>query len=181
MSSYTALHLDADENVIFEVRKHWIVFAGAVVAFCFGILFPIVIYFVALYMFPQIAPYLSGNYFRVFLFVYVLWFLFCWIAFFLRWTKYFLDVWYVTGKRIIGIEQERIFYRAISNLRFDKIQDVTVEVNGFLATALNYGDIRVQTASENERDFFISTVKNPEEVKRTIFGQHNSVADKSNL
>ncbi len=179
MSSYKALHLDPDENVIFEVRKHWIVFARTVAGLCVTVLFPLFGYLALIFAFPAIDAVLSGNVFRFFLFFYVLWVLFCWIFFFLRWTKYFLDVWYVTGKRIIDVEQERIFYRIVSNLRFDKIQDVTVEVNGFLATALNYGDIRVQTASENERDFFMTTVKNPEEVKRIIFAQHNIVGDKT--
>jgi Bacterial PH domain len=178
MSSYKSLHLDTDENVIFEVRKHWIVFAGAVTAFVVSVFLPIIAYLVSIQMFPDYASYFSGFYFHLFLFFYTLWFLFCWVNFFLSWTKYFLDVWYVTGKRIIDIEQEKIFYRVVSNLRFDKIQDITVEVNGFLATTLNYGNIRVQTASENERDFYMATVRDPDGVKKIIFAQHNIVGDR---
>src|SRR5271154_6312443 len=105
MASYKALHLDPDEEVIFEVRKHWIVFAGTIVVFCFFILLPLILYFSTLYFVPSAIPYLSGTYFRLFLFFYILWILFFWIGFFLKWTKFFLDVWYVTGKRIIDIEQ----------------------------------------------------------------------------
>ena len=177
--SYDALHLDPEEHVIFEIRKHWIVFAGHAVALLFSAFLPfIVLSFYRIFGFAPLHISFSGNISALFLFFYTLWFLFCWINFFLSWTKYFLDVWYVTGKRIIDIEQERIFYRVVSNLRFDKIQDITVEVNGFLATTLNYGNIRVQTASENERDFYMATVRDPDGVKKIIFAQHNMVGDK---
>jgi hypothetical protein len=179
MSSYEALHLEPDEEVILEVRKHWIVFIGQIVSFGLLALLPIFAYiFIDTYFsqdMPQQVVHAFGQYFHVMLFFYVLWILFLWIGFFLSWTKYYLDVWYVTKSRIIDIEQERIFYRSISNIRFDRIQDITVEVKGFLATMLNYGAVRVQTASENEADFFMTAVKNPDEVKRIIFAQHNFV------
>ena len=179
MSSYEALHLEPGEEVILEVRKHWIVFVGQIIGFGFLALLPLIIYiFTATYLaadIPQVVTTAFGQYFHVMMFFYILWVLFLWIGFFLSWTKYYLDVWYVTKSRIIDIEQERIFYRSISNIRFDRIQDITVEVKGFLATMLNYGSVRVQTASENEADFFMTAVKHPDDVKRIIFSQHNFV------
>jgi uncharacterized membrane protein YdbT with pleckstrin-like domain len=178
MTSYDALHLDEGENVILEVRKHWIVFVVNIIGFFVLASVPVIIYGALLNYFTQYGQFFSGIYFSLFLFVYLLWFLFLWIGFFLSWTKFFLDVWYVTGSRIIDIEQQRIFHRDISNLRFDKIQDITIEVNGFLATMLNYGNIRVQTASENEKDFYMQSVKDPDNVKRIIFAQHNIVGNR---
>lgn len=177
MSSYEILHLDPDENVILEVRRHWIVFLGNIISFCVLTILPIVLCTAAFHYIPSFSTIFSGHNFFIFLFFYMLWVLFLWIGFFLSWTKFFLDVWYVTGSRIIDIEQKRIFYREVSNLRFDRIQDITIEVNGFIATFLNYGNIRVQTASENENDFYMSAVKDPENVKRVIFAQHNIVSN----
>lgn len=171
MENYTILHLDQDEEVILEVRKHWIIFASQFIFFIFSIFLPIVVYLTASFYVKEIALFVHSK-LELFLFFYLVWFLIFWISLFLRWTKYFLDVWYVTEKRIIDVEQKRIFHREVSNLRFDKIQDVSVETNGFLATFLNYGDITVQTASENQ-DFFMTNVSNPEEVKRVIFNRHN--------
>lgn len=178
MSSYKALHLEQGEEVILEVRRHWIVFAGNILVFIISIILPLVGFLWLMDYFKQYSQFFSGIYFSLFLFFYTLWFLFSWIGFFIAWTKFYLDVWYVTGTRIIDIEQEKIFYRNVSNLRFDKIQDITVEVHGFIATFLNFGDIRVQTASENENDFLMRSVKDPEKVKRIIFAQHNIIGDK---
>ncbi len=179
-SKYKSLHLDPGEHVIFEVRKHWIIFVGNIISFFFLAFLPAVVYMALITFVAPVAVFLFAH-FSTFLFFYILWILFLWINFFLIWTKYFLDVWYVTGSRIIDIEQKRIFYRTVSNLRFDKIQDITVEVPGFLATFLNYGNIRVQTASEDSVDFFLATVKDPNHVKEVIFNQHNNVVNKTSL
>ena len=179
MASYESLHLDPGEHVILEVRKHWIIFAANAISLLMSALLPCVI-FVAIKIFiPQIlVPIkLPGNVPALVLFFYSLWLLFLWISFFLQWTKYYLDVWYVTEKRIIDIAQKRIFDREISNLRFDKIQDVTIDVQGFIPTMLGFGNIKVQTAGEDNKDFMMNTVRNPDEVRRVIFSQHNEIGD----
>jgi uncharacterized membrane protein YdbT with pleckstrin-like domain len=180
MASYDALHLDQDEHVILEVRKHWIVFVGHAMSLLFGAVVP----FVVLILIARFAPHvfdslvIPGNVPALFLFFYSLWLLFLWITFFLDWTKYFLNVWYVTEKRIIDVDQKRLFDREITNLRFDKIQDVTLDVHGFLQTMLNFGSVKVQTAAENSGDFFMTMVQNPDEVRRVIFNQHNEIGDR---
>ena len=178
--SYDALHLDPEEHVIFEIRKHWIVFAGHAVTLLFSAFIPfIVLTLYRIFGFTPINISLSGNTSALFLFFYTLWLLFLWISFFVNWTKYYLDVWYVTEKRIIIVDQKRLFDREISNIRFDKIQDVMVEVDGFIPTFLNFGNIKVQTASEDNTEFSLSVVRNPELVRKIIFSQHNEIGDKS--
>jgi hypothetical protein len=176
MSNYEELHLDTGERVIIEVRKHWIVFIGRVIFFVLSVFSLPVLYYLSYVFLPVVADFIYAN-INLFSFLYSIWVLMFWLGLFVQWTKYFLDVWYVTETRIIDVEQKTIFHREVSNLRFDKIQDISVEVDGILATFLNYGNITVQTASENQ-DFFISFVKNPEEVKRVIFNRHNEVGDK---
>ena len=181
MKSHDVLHLDQDESVILEVRKHWIVFAGNAIGLLFSGLLPFILYtFVKIFVpsFNTMTVSISGNDSALFLFLCVLWLLFLWISFFVNWTKYYLDVWYVTGKRIIAVDQRNIFDRGISNLRFDKIQDVTIDVRGFLPTLLNFGNVKVQTAGEDNFEFSMSTVKNPEKVRMVIFSQHNEIGDK---
>ncbi len=183
--NYSSLHLDFDENVILEVRKHWIVFFGNAIALLLGAVLPFIILAALKIFVPEILNNflnmisLPGNTFALFTFIYILWILFLWIIFFVEWTKYYLDVWYVTEKRIIDVEQKRIFDREITNLRFDKIQDVTVDVHGFIPTMLNFGNIKVQTAGEDNTDFFMTMVRNPDEVRRIIFSQHNKIGDTS--
>lgn len=172
---YKALHLEQDEKVILEVRKHWIVFMGYVFALFFAAVFPII--FVVLYktFIPNlfINTEITGNKVALAYFFYFLWLLFLWVSLFIEWTKYYLDVWYVTEKRIIIVDQKNIFHREISNVRFEKIQDVSLEVQGFISTLLKFGNIRVQTASENSQEFYMNSVRHPEVVRKIIFGHQN--------
>ncbi len=173
--NYDALHLDQDEHVILEVRKHWIVFVGHAIGLLFSAFIPFIVWMLCTIFIPQIRHIIPSyiNTSALFLFSYSLWLLMLWISFFVDWTKYYLDVWYVTERRIIAIQQKRIFDREISNLRFEKIQDVTIDVHGFIPTLLNFGNVKVQTASEDSQEFMMDTVSNPDEVRRVIFSQQN--------
>lgn len=173
------LHLDPDETVILEVRKHWIIFLGHAVGFLFSAFLPFIIFTAIKIFIPQILDFnIGGNVNALITFLYSLWLLTLWILFLIDWTKYYLDVWYVTEKRIIAVDQRNVFDRGVSNLRFDRIQDVTINVKGFIATMLNFGDIRVQTAGEDNMDFVMNTVNKPERVKRVIFSRHNTTHTK---
>ena len=177
--NYSSLHLEPDEHVILEVRKHWIVFAGHAVGLFVAALLPFILYATLQILAPSLLAVfnLPGNVAGLFLFFYALWLLFLWISFFTAWTTYYLDVWYVTEKRIIAIEQKMLFDREISNLRFDKIQDVTIDVQGLIPTFLNFGNVKVQTASEDNLDFVLTTVRHPDYVRQVIFAQHNEIGD----
>ncbi len=181
MSDFKNLHLDPGEHVILEVRKHWIVFAGIAVSMLFAMILPLAVFVAVKIFMPQVFNVInfpeSFNVSAFVLFFYCLWVLFLWASFFVQWTKYYLDVWYVTEKRIIDISQKKIFDREISNLRFDKIQDITIDVRGFIPTFLGFGNIKVETASEEGFDFVMNTVRHPDEVRRVIFSQHNEIGD----
>lgn len=173
--NYRALNLEEGEGVILEVRKHWIVFAGYGAILVFIALMPLVaLSFFEFFGLASFQVSLSSGFYVLFSFFYILWVLTLWIFFFLDWTKYYLDVWYVTEKRIIIVDQQGLFDRRISNVRFDKVQDVSLDVDGVIATFLDFGDIVVQTASEDNTKFTMTTVRHPEEVRRIIFSQHNT-------
>ncbi|NQV88085.1 MAG: PH domain-containing protein [Parcubacteria group bacterium] len=173
------IELEPDENIILEVRKHWFVFLGPIIFFILCALIPFFLYTFFHGNASQIdVSFIDDNFFVLTFFFYPIWLLALTIGFFIRWTDYYLDVWYVTQKRIIDVEQKNLFYREISNLRFDRIQDISIEVRGFIATFLNFGDLNVETAGEGTVDFSIRNVSNPERIKRVIFAQHNIVWDK---
>ncbi len=174
MTTYKNLHLDSDESVILEVRKHWIVFVSVASGFLFSGIFPLILFLALRWFVPGIFNIdIPGNGIALFLFLYTLWLLTLWILFFIDWTKYYLDVWYVTQKRIIIVDQRDIFHRGMSNLRFDKIQDITVDVHGFIPTLLDFGNVKVQTAGQDSLDFSIKSVKNPQQIRKVIFGTQN--------
>lgn len=177
--SYENLHLDNGESVILEVRKHWIVFVGIAAGFLFAGFLPFVFFSLIKIFYPAFFSFdLPGNDTAFFLFFYLLWLATLWVLFFVDWTKYYLDVWYVTEKRIIVVDQKNVFDREISNIRFDKIQDITVDVHGFISTLLDFGNVRVQTASEDNREFSVRTIRHPGNVRKVIFGMQNEVNEK---
>ena len=83
------------------------------------------------------------------------------------WTNYYLDMWLLTDKSLIDVDQIGLFAREISNLRLDKIQDITAEVIGPIDTILHIGTVHVQTAG-GEKEFVISQVSSPNHVKGLI-------------
>lgn len=172
------LNLDTEEKIILEVRKHWFVFLWNILGLLVSVFAPAVLYFLALIFTPPDIQSIVSKYTSLILFIYAIWLLIVWIAFFIQWTNYYLDVWYVTEKRIIDVNQKGIFHREISNLRFDKIQDISIEVKGLIATMLNFGDIEVQTAAEDSSEFTMRNARNPEGVRRVIFSQHNMEAER---
>jgi len=90
-----------------------------------------------------------------------------WLYAFLIWIDYYFDVWIITDKRIINVEQKGLFMRHISELELQKVQDVTTEIEGIIPSVLNYGDVHIQTAGTVTR-FVFWRVPNPYKVKGII-------------
>jgi uncharacterized membrane protein YdbT with pleckstrin-like domain len=172
------LHLDPEETIVIEVRKHWFVFFAHGFFLAIAAIVPALLYW-AVEKFTGFRLPIEGNYYMLVLFFYTLWLLFLWISFFIQWTNYYLDVWHITQKRIIDVEQKSLFHREVSSIRFDKVQDITIEVRGLLATFLDIGDVRVQTASENSKDFFMASASAPERIRKVVFAQHNKAVEKT--
>lgn len=165
------IDLDENEHIIFQIRKHWFVFAAEMTSL-------IILAIVPMFVFLTIAT--SGvqidlsttagntvNLTALAIFLYGWWLLILWIIGYVFWTSYFLDVWVMTNKKLLDIEQRGLFSREVSILHLDKIQDVTSEVHGVFATLVNYGDIHVQTAGQ-QREFIINGVPNPDEVRKRL-------------
>ena len=86
---------------------------------------------------------------------------------FSNFIDYYLDVWMITSRRVISMEQKGLFSRLLSEKDLGRMQDITAEVNGFWATVFRYGDVHIQTAGEEQR-FIFKQVPNAEEVSRKI-------------
>lgn len=172
------LHLDPGETILLEVRKHWFVFFSHGFFLAIAALIPPVLLEFVVHLVPVRVP-IEGNMYALSAFFYILWVLVLWVSFFVQWTNYYLDVWYITQKRIIDVEQKSPFHREVSSIRFDKIQDITVEVRGLIATFLNFGDVKVQTASEAGGDFLMKSAANPEAIRKLVFSQHNRQSERT--
>ncbi|MEK7552171.1 MAG: PH domain-containing protein [Patescibacteria group bacterium] len=175
------LKLNKDEKIILDVRKHWfVIFGDAFMMFIVAAL-PAILFMVAVKYFPRLQKVNIGNdLIYLFSFFYSIWLLLIWTIFFVRWTDYYLDVWYITSDRIVAINQKGMFRREIIDLRFEKIQDTTVELNGIIPTLLNFGTIHVQTAGEG-REIILRNARNPQEAKKIILLQHAISLERNNM
>ncbi|MEK7473296.1 MAG: PH domain-containing protein [Patescibacteria group bacterium] len=93
--------------------------------------------------------------------------LFAWLFIFQHFIDYYLDIWILTTKRVLNIEQTGLFARTVSELRLYRIQDVTSVVNGFFHTMLDFGDVEIQTAGEKTR-FKFEEISHPTRVSKSI-------------
>jgi uncharacterized membrane protein YdbT with pleckstrin-like domain len=159
------IEFNETENIILETRKHWLVFAVEIFILIIMALVPLLIISFLRNMID--LSFIVGNVASLFIFIYCFWLLILWIMGFMFWTDYFLDIWVITSERIIDVEQHGLFRREISVFSLDKIQDKTHEVTGLLATILNYGDVKIQTAGSNGK-FCIKGIPNPAYVNAKI-------------
>ena len=153
-----------DEKIIKVLHRNWFDIASQY----FLVLLSVGVFFLGIYIYPLIFPQFEGTEYNVlFLFIQNTFLLAVWIYCFLIWVDYYLDIWVITSEKIINIEQKGLFLRRVSTAKYEKIQDVTVEVTGFMQTIINFGDVRVQTAGELENIAF-RRISNPYEVKNLI-------------
>lgn len=159
-----------------EVRRHWYVLFAETLGLFILAFVPILM----IAVFDVFGLSTMPNFLPLALFVSGWWFLAIWIIFFIVWTDYYLDVWVITSKRIIDIEQRNLFSRSTSECRIEKIQDISVEVHGLLATFLHFGNVRVQTAGESE-NFILLNIPDPQAVKDIIFKEQEETAHLSGI
>ena len=155
MRSFNTFHFKGQrdgEEVLQILRRHWfdiflqLFWAFLILAF---------LTFISTAL-PSLFPAISkAPYKNLFTFLENLFLLLIWIISFVIWVDYYFDVWIVTNKRVVNIEQKGLFSRNVSELELEKIQDITTEVHGLIPTFLNYGDVFIQTAGERERFLFV--------------------------
>lgn len=165
---FDKINLEPDEKVIKTVRKHWFVITMELLAIVFIGIMPIFLA-VAVLSLPYTLPFdlLTEN-FPVVIFFVCAWLFMTTLATTTAWSNYYLDLWVITDRRIIVIEQVHFFNRKVSNFRLERLQDIKVTIKGLIPTLLNYGTIRAQTASAAESNFTSPALPAPRELQALI-------------
>ncbi len=168
------MRFDEGEDLIYVVRKHWLVFVGNVLIIIFGAVLPLIV----LRLLPGgILSSLSlQNAAELLAFLYILWLLFLWQMFFILWTTYYLNVVVVTNQHIIDIRQGGLFSRELTTARLEKVQDVTIDTEGLLQTIFRMGDLTIETAGESE-NIKITQAADPERARKAILNAHSGAAE----
>lgn len=166
---FEKIELEADETVIKTVRKHWFVITVELLSIIFLGLMPVFIFMGLLVIPPQEAVL---QFFEtqtpIIIFGLAAWLLMSALATATAWTHYYLDLWVITDRRIIVIDQLGFFNRKVSNFRLERLQDIKVSIRGLIPTLLNYGTVRAQTASAAESNFESRFLPDPRELQSLI-------------
>ena len=154
------IKLQPDETYSLVVRKHWFVFVRAVFAVFLGTLF----LWVAIGVILQVVKVDEAliRFWQAFVVLMGI------LSIFVIWTNYWLDMWIVTNKRVVHVDQKTLFSRTVIATRIDRVQDVKAKVSGIIATMLGFGDLQVQTAGASSANMFISGIPDPNNVRREI-------------
>ncbi|MEK9151711.1 MAG: PH domain-containing protein [Patescibacteria group bacterium] len=153
-----------NEKILHIIHRHWFdILSHFLLILVFSALLIASLFIIPL-VFPEV---LGAQNARFFVFIENTFFIFIWLFGFLTWIDYYFDIWIITNERIVNIEQKGLFVRHISELNFFRVQDVTAIVEGLLPTVLNYGDVEVQTAGEENR-FIFRQVPDPYHIKDMV-------------
>lgn len=164
LETLQAFHLDSEEHMVLKFRKHWFVFLINAIGTALAVFLLPLIFIAAALLFPSLGraavPIMSFATFW--------WLLIVWLTLSIIWTNYYLDLWVITDKRIVSIDQTALFSRVVTTFPFINIQDVTIEQRGLLQTFLDFGTVTVQTAGPTTNNMVIVGVARPQAVRDTI-------------
>ena len=166
------IKLNPDEKILMVIRRHWFVMVGPVVLLIILLVFPSIFlttvpyFYPALNNSPEIQPMI--NFSLALYILTVILYLFIW------WSDYYLDIWIITNKRLVDIEQKGLFNRHISEMNVENIQNVTLQIEGLIPTLLKFGNLLVETAGEGQ--FKIKDAPNLYEAKDLLlrFSNHHT-------
>lgn len=90
-------------------------------------------------------------------------------------SLYTLYKWYlwnggtmiITNQRVIRTEQIGLFRREISEAEIERIQEISTEISGPIHTLLNFGTVKIQTASSSAK-VDLEDVSNPYDIQQQI-------------
>jgi hypothetical protein len=159
------------EKILLVLHRHWLDIVTQLFL-ALGMVFLLILSFIFLpILFPELNTQSDRSFFLLIeSFIAML----IWIIFFIIWIDYYFDVWIITNKRVVNIEQKGLFVRHVSELEIENIQDITTEVKGVIPTFLNFGDVFIQTAAEKER-FQFHNVPDPYKVKDLVMNLQKTI------
>lgn len=163
---------DNDEQIVAFLRHHWVVYVGPLVVLAILGALPIV----AIAFLGSVPASYGPVVAAVATLLLSMYYMTLWITVFTALLQSYLDVWIVTTKRLVYIEQHRLFSRTVSEQSLSRVQDVTSSIRGIFPTLLGYGSIAVQSAGATER-FRFRSIAQPTSVAKVILEHAHRMKD----
>ncbi|MEY2664924.1 MAG: hypothetical protein RLZZ480_29 [Candidatus Parcubacteria bacterium] len=164
------LSLEPGEEVLKVVRKHWFIITTQLI----GVAMTAVIPLIMIGLFIELPRFVGGTaistegHGALITFGVATWLLLSTTSAFVVWTHYYLDLWVITDRRIIAVEQIHFFNRNVAIFRLERMQDIEFSVKGLIQTFFNYGTLTAQTAGHVEANFKSTGMPNPDELQNII-------------
>lgn len=136
-----------NEKALLYIRKHWMI---QVIILCQAIFWMALPFGLLVLLLSYFSDYLDHTITKLVIVFLHLAILFIALNWFIKWLDHYLDVIIITNKRIIDINQTRIFDRKISTMSLGQIQDVSGQVKGFIPSVLKYGVLNIETAGQGQ-------------------------------
>lgn len=175
---FEKIQLEAEEEILSVIRRHWFFVFKQCAFIALLMLLPLLALLSILILMPEGTTSALASYSPHITFLYAFWLLINVMLLATIWTDYYLDIWCITNLRIIKIDQVSLFNRKTGSFRLERMQDVNVEINGILATFLDYGTIHVQTASADLEEFKATYLPKPADIKAQILKATDDRMDK---
>jgi membrane protein YdbS with pleckstrin-like domain len=165
---FSEFELEPGEELIRETRKHWFLYVTSLLPYALLAVLP--------YALPNLLQFLPPNVMALdFEAVPTaisrpligIWLLLVWTSAWGSFTRYYLNLWVLTNRRIVEIEQRGYFSREVSITFLSRVQDVTTDIHGMLPSLLGIGTIRVQSAGATN-EFKMHGIPRPEEMRDLI-------------
>lgn len=177
MAQPNYLSMNPGEEVIFESHRHWV----NVLPFFVSTALVIIIGFFAIGYVganPVAAERLfPGLSIGIVTPVVALLDIIAMIVLFFAYTVYRQNKIVLTNVHFIQITQTGLFGRTLSKLSLDELQDVRGSRKGVIGTILNYGEILIETAG-NEENFFFRPAPDPLNIAELINDTHEHYEQK---
>lgn len=167
---FEKIKLESDEEVLAMVRKHWFVITIELLGAFFMLVLPFFVLFVAA-LIPNALQTINLNltdYTTLIIFAIAGWSVLSIMVGFMTWTNYYLDLWIITDRRIILIDQIHFFNRNVSIFRLERLQDIEYSIKGIIPTFLNFGTLKAQTAGNFESNFRSTGLPDPRGLQASI-------------
>lgn len=178
------IQLYDDEKLVAVLRKHWFGMLNSILL-VIGLVIFFIIGFVLAYrginspenlntvITDSVRGHIAQGALTIFGSIYLMSvFGFAYVA----WLDYYLDLFIITDKRVLRVEQAILFDQKISETSFQHIQDVSSQVKGLISTLLNVGTIYIETAGEKE-NFSFTYIHDPASVTATILELQKTMWD----
>ncbi len=92
-----------------------------------------------------------------------------------QWFIWNNGIYIVTTQRVIRIEQNSLFNRQISEAEIGRIQEISTEIKGPIHTMLNFGTVKIQTASTSGQ-IDLQDVVDPYDIQQQIVQVQRQIA-----